>query len=117
MKNSPKTPKHNPTLKEVFDTNLDIREKDQLGKLELSNPSIGQLKEELKKGICTVFFYKTTNGAYRRMRCTLKDYMPIPNKYNKQGVIVVWDLDSSSWKSFYANRVFRLVRNEETDAQ
>lgn len=114
MKELPKKPLHNPTLRQVSDTTIEIREKDQIGKIELSNPSPSQIVEELQKSICTVFFYKTTTGSYRKMRCTLKEYTPVPSKYNRQGVIVVWDLDSNSWKSFYANRVFKLVRNEQT---
>jgi hypothetical protein len=117
MKELPKIPLHNPTLGKVSDTTIEIREKDQIGKTELSNPSTQEIIEQLQKSICTVFFYKTTTGSYRKMRCTLKDHTPVASKYNRQGVIVVWDLDSNSWKSFYANRVFKLIRNEQTEVQ
>jgi hypothetical protein len=109
--------KSNPNLRYVDDKSIEIREKDQTGVTEIRNPTPLQLVNELKKSICTLFFYKATNGAFRRMVCTLKGYEPVPSKFNKPGIVVVWDLDHNNWRSFYPDRVFKLVRNENTKAQ
>jgi len=104
-------------IKKVNDSLLEIKEKDQIGITEIDNPSPSDIINELKKSTCTVFFYKTTNGVMRRMTCTLNGHSPIPNKYNRNGVIVVWDVEANGWRSFYPERVFKLVRNEQTDMQ
>ena len=109
--------KLNINLGSVPDPKIEIKEQDQVGIQEISNPSINQIMEELKKSVCTLFFYKNTNGAFRRMVCTFNGHEPVPSKFNKSNVIVVWDLEHNNWRSFYPNRVFKLVRNEKTTVQ
>lgn len=104
-------------LKTVNETTLKIEESDDLQPVEIQNPSIEDMVSQLQQGECTLFFYKITDGSLRRMRCTLSGREPVPSKYNRQGTLVVWDLDSNQWRSFYSNRVFKLIRNEKTDAQ
>jgi len=100
----------------VEDPSLQIRESGEITSSFVDNPSKEQIISELEKGECTLFFYKMSDGKFRRMRCTLTEEKPIPSKYNRQGVVVVWDLDANQWRSFYPNRVFKLVRDEDTDA-
>ena len=104
-------------LKTVNENTLKIEEPGTLEPTEIQNPSTKDIILQLQKGECTLFFYKITDGSFRRMRCTLLDKEPIPSKYNRQGTIVVWDLDSNQWRSFYSNRVFKLIRNEKSDIQ
>lgn len=104
-------------LKTVNQSTLNIQETDQQSPTEILNPSLQQIIKELNDGVCTLFFYKITNGSFRRMRCTLQGVSSVQTKYNRQGVVPVWDLDANQWRSFYANRVFKLVRNEKTDIQ
>lgn len=104
-------------LKFVDRSTLNIQETNQTTPTEIQNPSLQEIIKELNNGICTLFFYKITNGTLRRMRCTLQGVSPVQTKYNRQGVVPVWDLDANQWRSFYANRVFKLVRNEKTDIQ
>lgn len=106
-------------IKNIDDTNITVREIGQISRREIKNPSISQITKELEAGVCTVFFYKIKNGDYRRMTCTLKDHTPAlgPSKWNKPGVVVVWDMEHDNWRSFYANRVTMIIRDEETDAQ
>jgi len=104
-------------LKTVDQTTLNVEETEQQTPTEIRNPSVQQIVNELNAGVCTLFFYKITNGTLRRMRCTLQGVNPVQTKYNRPGVVAVWDLDASQWRSFYANRVFKLVRNEKTDIQ
>lgn len=106
-----------PNLREVKDKSINIRENNVLGIIEITNPTIEQIYQQLRTSICTLFFYKITNGTYRRMVCTLKDHEPVPNRYNKPGIMVVWDMEANNWRSFYPNRIFRLVRNEQTTIQ
>lgn len=96
---------------------IEIQEKEDVSSTELKNPSINEITEQLNAGVCTLFFFKISDGTMRRMRCTLKDVNPVATKYNRQGVMAVWDLDASAWRSFYPNRVFKLIRNEKTDIQ
>jgi len=104
-------------LKFVDRSSIEIQEKNDSGPKEFVNPGVMEIMDQLNKGICTLFFYKVTDGSFRRMRCTLKDVTSVPTKYNRQGVVAVWDLDASQWRSFYPNRVFKLIRNEKTDIQ
>jgi hypothetical protein len=104
-------------LKSVDRSTAEVQEKRDSTPVEITNPSINQLMEQLNAGVCTLLFYKITDGTMRRMRCTLKDVKPVPTKYNRQGVMAVWDLDASAWRSFYPNRVFKLIRNEKTNIQ
>jgi len=101
----------------VTNSSAEIHEKQEFFEKEISNPSINQIMEQLQRGECTLFFYKISDGAFRRMRCTLQKEQPVPSKYNREGIVVVWDLDAAQWRSFYPNRVFKLIRNEKTDAQ
>ena len=104
-------------LRKIDQQRIEIREKQQKAPQEIVNPSLNQIYEQLRAGDCTVFFYKISDGSARRMKCTLKEKEPVPSKYNKQGIIVVWDLDHANWRSFYPKRVYKLIRNEETDIQ
>ena len=115
--NEKKQEKTKSSLVFVTQSDIKIQEKGEIHKIELQNPSQKDLIEQLNAGECTLFFYKVTDGAFRRMRCTLQNKESVPSKYNRQGVIVVWDLDTSQWRSFYPNRVFKLIRNETTDTQ
>jgi len=96
---------------------VEIQEKSDSAPKEITNPSLIEIMEQLQSGTCTLFFYKITDGSFRRMRCTLQGVSAVPTKYNRQGVIAVWDLDANQWRSFYPNRVFKLIRNEKTDIQ
>ena len=102
-----------------------LKEK-KLRKIEINNPSPSQITSELGKGVCTVWFGRRTypQGVTRRMTCTLDESKfagkyrgRSPSQSRKPGLIPVWDLDASNWRSFYLGSVTRLVRNEETDAQ
>lgn len=109
--------KFNPNLTEVKDNSINVRENGILGIKEITNPTITQIYEQLRSSICTLFFYKITNGAYRKMVCTLVGHEPVPSIYNRPGVIVVWDLEANNWRSFYPNRIFKLIRNDQTSIQ
>lgn len=104
-------------LKQVDRSTGEIQEIQDKTPVEIPNPSVSDIVQQLQTGICTLFFYKITDGTFRRMRCTLQGVTPVASKYNRQGVVVVWDLDASQWRSFYPNRVFKLIRNEKTDIQ
>jgi hypothetical protein len=122
-------------LRRVNDTKMKIVEQDDTTETQIYKPTPEQLYSELEKSECTLFFYKMTDGTARRMRCTLNEsaftekYQANDNikniilsnfangKHGKAGLVPVWDLDSKSWKSFYVNRVYKLVRNEQTDAE
>jgi hypothetical protein len=104
-------------IKEVDDSSIKKKEVEDITSIIIDNPAPQDIINELRSGECTLFFYKITNGEFRKMRCSLTEETPVPSKYNRQGVIVVWDLDASQWRSFYPNRVFRLIRDEQTDAQ
>jgi len=105
------------SLVEVTTSRLKTQEKDDSTQNEVFNPSISEIYEQLSLGECTIFFYKITDGSFRRMKCTLQGVNPVPSKYNRPGIVVVWDLDTSNWRSFYPDRVFKLIRNEKTDIQ
>lgn len=105
------------SLVDVTTSKLKVEEQSDLIPKETFSPSTSEIYEQLISGECTIFFYKATNGSFRRMRCTLQGVNPVPSKYNRQGIMVVWDLDASNWRSFYPDRVFKLIRNEKTDIQ
>ena len=104
-------------LKTVDVFSIQVQENTDAAQKEFVNPSVSEITQQLNAGICTLFFYKITDGTMRRMRCTLQGVNAVPTKYNRQGVMAVWDLDASQWRSFYPNRVFKLIRNEKTDIQ
>lgn len=122
-------------LRKVEQNKLEIQEKEDIAPIEIDNPSPEQIFSELKKSECTLFFYKMTDGSSRRMRCTLNqsyfsekyrensfiNEVILSNfnygKHGKANLLPVWDLTSSSWKSFYLDRVYKLIRNEKTDIQ
>ncbi len=72
-------------------------------------------------GVCTIFFIKKTNGAARRITCTLsEEYMPT-TEFSKRSSffspmsgnrIGVWDINEQAWKSFYMDSVFKFVRDD-----
>ena len=107
----------NKIIKNVDGSSIKSRESVDISFVEIDNPTPAQIYQQLNSGVCTLFFYKITTGDFRKMKCTLSQDKPIPSKYNRQGVIVVWDLDANEWRSFYPNRVFRLIRDEQTDAE
>jgi len=117
LKKIPSHKSYNPNLTVVKDQAINIRQNGILGITEISNPSIEQIYQELRTSICTLFFYKITNGQYRRMVCTLKDHEPVPNRFNKSGTMVVWDVEANNWRSFYPQRIFKLIRNEQTTTE
>ena len=104
-------------LKTVDVFSIQVQENTDAAQKEFVNPSVSEITQQLNAGICTLFFYKISDGTMRRMRCTLQSVNAVPTKYNRQGVMAVWDLDASAWRSFYPNRVFKLIRNEKTDIQ
>jgi len=122
-------------LRRVDDAKIKIVEENDTSETEIYKPTPEQVYSELEKSECTLFFYKMTDGTARKMRCTLNQSAfsekystnrQIKNvilsnfangKHGKSGLVPVWDLDSQSWKSFYINRVYKLVRNEQTDAE
>lgn len=133
-KNNPKT-KIISLLRQVDDPKIKIVEENDASTTEIMNPTAQQLYSELSKSVCTLFFYKITDGSMRKMRCTLNENAfsekynsnsELKNKilsdfsngkHNRQGLVPVWDMDSSSWKSFYINRVYKLIRNEQTSVE
>lgn len=104
-------------LKQVDRSTLKVQENKDAVASEVTNPSLTDIVQNLSMGTCTLFFYKITDGSLRKMKCTLQGVSPTKTKYNRDGVLAVWDLDANQWRSFYANRVFKLVRNEKTDAE
>lgn len=122
-------------LRHIDDQRIKIREKQDIVSSEIMDPTPEEIYDQLQKGICTLFFYKMTDGTARRMRCTLqqsyfsKKYRTNKSvrkvikenfengKHGKHGLVPVWDMDHNGWKSFYLNRVYRLVRDEQTDAE
>lgn len=115
--NEKKLQRNTGELKFVDQNSIQVEETRDSSPKEYRNPSVADIMEQLNAGVCTLFFYKVTDGSFRRMRCTLSGVSAVPSKYNRQGVIAVWDLDANQWKSFYPNRVFKLIRNEKTDIQ
>ena len=125
----------NSNLRQVNDSKLKIVEPQDTTETEIYNPTPEQLYTELEKSTCTLFFYKITDGSARKMKCTLNQnafsgkyrtnrqlkgmiqtYFS-SGKHGKAGLVPVWDLDAKAWRSFYVNRVYKLVRNEQTDAE
>lgn len=97
-------------------------EKEKKPKTITLGPKVGIKRyiSELKKGVCTVDFYKRTSqprGEFRRIECTLQGKKVIPQNPINPGIITVWDLNKSEWRSFYHTSIIKLVRNEQTDAE
>jgi hypothetical protein len=66
---------------------------------------VSELKDALSRGSVTVRFRKV-NGEERIMNCTLNPSV-VPqyvgtgtSRKKSDGVIAVWDLDNSGWRSF-----------------
>lgn len=81
---------------------------------------------ELLSGVCTIFFIKKTNGAARRLTCTLaQEYIPSSGTRVRvsffsplQGDrIGVWDINAQGWKSFYMSSVYKFVRDDTTSQE
>lgn len=81
--------------------------------------NIEQLRELLRTDIVTVIFTKK-DGSKREMICTtIQDYLPkIGNPCSEivlipreTGIVTVWDLEQSAWRSFR----FDSVKSIETD--
>lgn len=122
-------------LTRVDESKIEITEKQDTVSSVIENPSPQQIFTELEKSVCTLFFYKFTDGRHRKMRCTLNQSLfsekyssnrvlrsvIISNfargKHNKPGLVPVWDLDAHQWRSFYLDRVYKLVRDEKTDIE
>lgn len=122
-------------LVRIDEAKAEITEKGDASPSTIKNPSAEQIYAQLSKSVCTLFFYKMTDGRSRKMRCTL-DQTRFDGKYKtsrtlhsailsnfasgkhgKEGLVPVWDLDAQNWRSFYVDRVYKLVRNEKTDAE
>jgi len=122
-------------LRRVDDAKMKILEEKDSQETEIYKPTPEQIYAELEKSECTLFFYKMTDGTSRKMRCTLNESafsekysanrqiksVILANfangKHGKPGLVPVWDLDAGGWKSFYINRVYKLVRNEQTEVE
>jgi hypothetical protein len=104
-------------LRKIDQQRVEIREKNTISPTQIINPTSSELVQQLQTGDCTVFFYKKTDGTSRRMKCTLKDREPVPSIFNRPEVMVVWDLDHNNWRSFYPSRVYKLIRNENTEME
>ena len=87
------------------------------------NASRTILIEELSKGICKVFFRKTTNGRFRSIFGTLKPSL-IPGKYQNTiievhkaqddpNLLPFFDIKEGKWKSFYINNILSFHTEEE----
>ena len=122
-------------LRRVDNSKLTIVEQGDTKETQIEHPTPQQIYSELQKSECTLYFYKKTDGTMRRMRCTLNEgafstkyrtnkqlrgellsYFS-SGKQGKPGLVAVWDLDAHTWRSFYLNRVYKLVRNEQTEAE
>ena len=77
-----------------------------------------ELYDALTKNLCRIIFKKVTNGSLRFMLCSLSlDFIPKhaysdaikiisnPEEFIKTQKIVVWDIESNDWRSFYKNSV------------
>ena len=83
------------------------------------NPEILKL---LTIGELRIIFRKKTNGLIRSLLGTLnKDDIP-PEEYKtlssvlenvSSDIIVVWDIESNGWRSFYLNSVIDLFQSEQ----
>ena len=89
--------------------------------LKTDHISTQELLMELMSGICTVYFIKKTNGAARRMSCTLTaENIPTSEKKTRINFfsplpgqrVGVWDVDENKWKSFYMGSVYKFVRDD-----
>jgi hypothetical protein len=76
--------------------------------------SVSQLRDALNDHVLKVKFLKI-NGEERTMICTLSDsivnFVPqqnMPAAVAETGNVVVWDLDAGDWRSFHADRVYRV---------
>jgi|6_EtaG_2_1085325.scaffolds.fasta_scaffold95520_3 hypothetical protein len=70
----------------------------------------------LRKNLCRVIFKKVTNGSVRVMLCSLS-LEHIPKNKHQEAIllisdprdvflkqkVVVWDIESNDWRSFYEN--------------
>jgi hypothetical protein len=77
-------------------------------------------------GFCTVYFNKKSNGASRRLSCTLEqNSIPTSQSNTRQNFfspqkgdrVVVWDLNAQGWKSFYMSSVIKFIRDDTTGLQ
>ncbi|HCT53351.1 MAG TPA: hypothetical protein DF712_12935 [Balneola sp.] len=83
------------------------------------NPEILNL---LLSGEVRIVFRKKTNGLLRNLLATLnKDSIP-PEQYStlasvlqntSSDLIVVWDIESNDWRSFYLNTVVDMFTTEQ----
>ena len=122
-------------LRRVDAAKLEITENSDTSPTVIDHPSAEQIYAQLSESVCTLYFYKITDGTSRKMRCTLDQSMfsgkystsrtlksaILSNfargKHGKEGLVPVWDLDASMWRSFYVDRVYKLIRNEKTDVE
>jgi hypothetical protein len=69
----------------------------------------GEVERMLRQNICVVEFNKVTNNTMRAMICTLRPDITPPTKGMPHplpaGLIPVWCLDKSNWRSFYIHTV------------
>ena len=92
-------------LRKVEQNNLEIREKEAIAPVIIDNPTSEQVYSELKKGECTLFFYKMTDGSSRRMRCTLDQ-----NNFSEK----LRDLLLSIFHSYHLSKIIQQIQNNAT---
>jgi len=106
----------------IIDTTIITKDSE----LKTDHVSSDEVLTEILSGICTVFFIKRTNGASRKLTCTLQSkYIPSTQKGIRQNFfspmagnrIGVWDLNEQAWKSFYMSTVIKFVRDDTTDLE
>lgn len=111
----------------IFDPQVDYKMDVRIAKPSVAytsdHISTQEVLMELLSGVCTVFFIKKTNGAARRLTCTLSpEYIPSggtrvrvaffsPMAGDRLGV---WDINEQGWKSFYMSSVYKFVRDDTT---
>ena len=80
-----------------------------------------ELLELFMKNEVRIIFRKKTNGLIRELLGTLnKTYIP-PEQYGvlskivtslNESIIVVWDIESNDWRSFYMDSVINMFESE-----
>lgn len=67
-----------------------------------------QIKEQMRSGVVLVTF-KKVDGSLRTMECTLAEYLLPPTagagKAHNEDVVIVFDIEKESWRSFRKDSV------------
>lgn len=107
------------------DYHLDVTVVSESSAYKSDHMSPQEMIMELLNGVCTVWFTKV-NGQTRRLTCTLQaNYLPSDARRIRGEFfspmfgdrIGVWELNEQTWKSFYMNRVFKMVRDDSTSLE